>query len=646
MGCSQSGKAITPTPKNVVPSDLQTTRISQSSMAPTSDLQTESKAEPSQTTPASNPQRRRTAEPQKVNIPAAWTAHVSQTADIPFPHQLGLAVKELRPDLEKQCVDVEWESWRDVLRSSDGKIWQQDHTCHENACQHLAKSNVAASEVKHESAGLVKLPRGVHGRSLNGEKIQFGEKDARTQTFSPFHDVKVAFNAKGGLKNRTLRSLRDLLAKGQGICHWRCYVPLLELEVQQQQEGPQGFDWVHKVTLGAEILGEIEAEQDSDEELGGQPVKLMNGQVEQLGGVPIGARQFADQTVEEVLKYLDQEWIPKTRKDPKLWKTVRIDVKTKLSNVEDQIRAAKGRAHIAVFGVTGAGKSSFLNALSGFRKDPLDRAMFETGGGKAELSAITQTIDSQRMAVDRCGKSVCYTLTDMPGFDDPDRDDEETCAQLVEHLHQPHVCCVHALVLVINLNEHRAKEGLLRPIEIMARQFGERMWDHMIIVLTHLDGAMPSQTAGYDGALRWLSDDLPRKRIEWVEKLRSTFGDACEKRWVDRKAICFSIDSEVLRGERDDFNHACKTYTEHVPAADAEPKRVVKPHLLQLIPDSVVKPSEKDKKLQWRNTDKAALFEHSMEQLHQLRASMSQRVSQEQFMSLASGFHDSGALLD
>merc|ERR1712070_1174005 len=77
-------------------------------------------------------------------------------------------------------------------------------------------------------------------------------------------------------------------------------------------------------------------------------------------------------------------------------------------------------------------------------------------------------------------------LTDCPGFGDPTmHGDDRTVEKLLTHLQGPGMSNIHAIVLVEKYGTTRFSEAHRHFLEVLQMALGQRMWNHLVIVLTH-----------------------------------------------------------------------------------------------------------------------------------------------------------------
>merc|ERR1712167_161603 len=79
-------------------------------------------------------------------------------------------------------------------------------------------------------------------------------------------------------------------------------------------------------------------------------------------------------------------------------------------------------------------------------------------------------------------------LTDVPGFGDPSHHgDDATVEKLLTHLMLPGHSNIHAIILVEKWGTTRFEEAHMKFLRALEYAFGDRMWNHIVIMLTHFD---------------------------------------------------------------------------------------------------------------------------------------------------------------
>lgn len=180
--------------------------------------------------------------------------------------------------------------------------------------------------------------------------------------------------------------------------------------------------------------------------------------------------------------------------------------------------------HLVVFGKMGVGKSTFLNAVA---REP---SQFAKGSGK---DAVTQRCTSMSCNLD----NITLTLTDVPGFGDPARTDDDTIKELHKHLKKRGNNEVHAMVFVEKYEEKRLAQIQLDFFNKLHVAFGNEFFDVLMIVLTHFK--FPD--AGSEKQAQQRANQLLDEQAQrWHNTILS-----CFRRTFDAKFL-FALDSESL----------------------------------------------------------------------------------------------------
>lgn len=158
------------------------------------------------------------------------------------------------------------------------------------------------------------------------------------------------------------------------------------------------------------------------------------------------------------------------------------------------------------------------------------------------------------------------------------------------------------------------------------------MWDNLIVVLTHIHGNVQCEQFG--PAREWIGKTLPELKREWVSSLSAQF-EAARMRWVDKKNMVFTIDSEVLRGDGSE-------HVELVPISDLVQERKVSKDLHHKFPDQVffkgtVRQCPTVMDLQWKDSALSALREHSLLQMEDLREHAAMNAKEDYYVAISGG---------
>ncbi|KAI4146376.1 MAG: hypothetical protein LQ341_002110 [Variospora aurantia] len=137
---------------------------------------------------------------------------------------------------------------------------------------------------------------------------------------------------------------------------------------------------------------------------------------------------------------------------------------------------------VAVVGVTGSGKSSFIKRVTG-------NESIEIGHDLRSKTAEVQAYPLQIM-----GK--CYTLVDTPGFDDGERTDEDIFASLADWLRRSYNKGqrLNALLYLHGIIANREKGSDLRNLKVFKKLCGAENYGRIVLGITWWDQVDP-QTA-------------------------------------------------------------------------------------------------------------------------------------------------------
>ncbi|KAI1175755.1 P-loop containing nucleoside triphosphate hydrolase protein [Nemania sp. FL0916] len=129
---------------------------------------------------------------------------------------------------------------------------------------------------------------------------------------------------------------------------------------------------------------------------------------------------------------------------------------------------------IAVMGLTGTGKTTFINAMSG--------ASLETSSG---LKSCTKHIATAAMILG--GHQVC--LIDSPGFDDADMKDTEILKEIasgLDHMNRKNLQLT-GLIYFHNISHVRFGKTALRNVRLFRALVGDKNMQNVVLVSTRWD---------------------------------------------------------------------------------------------------------------------------------------------------------------
>jgi len=138
-----------------------------------------------------------------------------------------------------------------------------------------------------------------------------------------------------------------------------------------------------------------------------------------------------------------------------------------------------GRKKMLLMGITGSGKSSLCNVLTG--------NLYNTGPFAVGHDPSSCTRETKFGEAFFCGnKTRPFTIVDTIGFSDPDlENDQEIIVELVGTL-QKFCDHINAIMIVINGGNPRLDAALIAMIKIFEGIFTTDMWKHVGIIFTHL----------------------------------------------------------------------------------------------------------------------------------------------------------------
>eukprot|EP00486_Rosalina_sp_Unknown_P006545 CAMPEP_0201576884 /NCGR_PEP_ID=MMETSP0190_2-20130828/22946_1 /ASSEMBLY_ACC=CAM_ASM_000263 /TAXON_ID=37353 /ORGANISM="Rosalina sp." /LENGTH=419 /DNA_ID=CAMNT_0048008263 /DNA_START=78 /DNA_END=1337 /DNA_ORIENTATION=- len=140
-------------------------------------------------------------------------------------------------------------------------------------------------------------------------------------------------------------------------------------------------------------------------------------------------------------------------------------------------RNDKSKKIIVCVGKTGHGKSTVVNRLAGDIS-----LMAKNGPCKTSISGKSCTQSLQKI---RCG-NLC--VIDCPGWADSGGADREHSNNLCAFLKG----CggINAIVLIRNATQYRFDADFQQKLKHLADIFGDKFWNNLVIVLTHVDKGM------------------------------------------------------------------------------------------------------------------------------------------------------------
>jgi GTPase SAR1 family protein len=173
---------------------------------------------------------------------------------------------------------------------------------------------------------------------------------------------------------------------------------------------------------------------------------------------------------------------------------------------------------ILVMGVTGSGKSNFINQLAKgavVEGHGVTSGEFTTSHHDCKISSL-QVVETRDCEVVRVGigrREVA--LVDTPGFDDTNRSDAEILQQIVEFLCAQYELGISlkGIIYMHRITDNKMSGSALRYFEMFMRLCGERNLENVILLTT-----------------MWSELKDPAKGMERERELRKDFWSTMEKR--------------------------------------------------------------------------------------------------------------------
>jgi GTP-binding protein EngB required for normal cell division len=214
--------------------------------------------------------------------------------------------------------------------------------------------------------------------------------------------------------------------------------------------------------------------------------------------------------------------------------------------------------HIVVLGEMGAGKSTLLNAVLARRKLTLGGNAFQMSD---KAKSCTQKPQTECEVMNFNGKRLNLRLTDVPGFADRTKKNEEIMGSLVKHLSESNIVFANTVIIAHDYNQPRLSQGTVQCIKCLEKVFGDKFWNFLCIVFTKFD--LPR---GVDqGSVEKETEELKsRKCQDWKRALYASFPEAASK-WGDASNMFFFVSSQAVLTSDHEINNM--KYMKSGPAA-------------------------------------------------------------------------------
>ena len=214
-------------------------------------------------------------------------------------------------------------------------------------------------------------------------------------------------------------------------------------------------------------------------------------------------------------------------------------------SIENDIKAKyTNKNYFAVIGITGEGKSLFVNTISGQNK-------FEVS---SEGNSVTQKIQD----VEFNFNNNSFVAIDTPGLDDSLYNDEKIKQLKTLILDYPTIKC---LIIVKKYNNFRISASLQEAIKIFIESFPlENFWDHVIVINTWANPKDENFKEYYEkerqffldkiDKCRNLKDFMAEKRIKFPSHIKEYFVDIKQYNKDEKtKEIFTEIKENILKNE-------------------------------------------------------------------------------------------------
>jgi len=239
---------------------------------------------------------------------------------------------------------------------------------------------------------------------------------------------------------------------------------------------------------------------------------------------------------------------------------------------QDQISVMN--PHAVVLGRTGTGKSSFLNAFLGGRKNCAVEDVFitskgaENEGRSCTKKPLSEVFELDAVAGDAHGDAqdvlTPFRLTDVPGLGAADLPDTKILADLFVKLGCDDCRRVHAIVWVERFDEVRFSRDHFVALNDLEAHFGPKFWDLMVVVLTNFPYPKKnSPEKAKQDAMEMKNEHAMKMKKRIIEVMPNS-----EKVWGDKKNMFFCIDNldaQVTDKELQDMEDAEKHLKEDDP---------------------------------------------------------------------------------
>merc|ERR1712151_652613 len=147
-----------------------------------------------------------------------------------------------------------------------------------------------------------------------------------------------------------------------------------------------------------------------------------------------------------------------------------------------------------------------------------------------------------------------FILTDVPGFGDPKRSDDDIARAMMDHIKSDRI---HAIILVEQFGQMRFEDKHHNALTLLEQKFGDQLYNLMVLVLTHFP--CPSQKP--DGSLISDEDEMHTEANRLAEEANLKWRkEICERSstarrmWGETKNMFFCVDSLSVHQKHEDLD--------------------------------------------------------------------------------------------
>ncbi|KAK3988227.1 P-loop containing nucleoside triphosphate hydrolase protein [Cladorrhinum sp. PSN332] len=215
---------------------------------------------------------------------------------------------------------------------------------------------------------------------------------------------------------------------------------------------------------------------------------------------------------------------------------------------------------IVILGVTGAGKSFFINKLKDAGADTAPVAVVAEGH---TLKSETKRCEAVQIVLDDETEDDARSITviDTPGFDDTNRTDADVLKEITEKLATLHASGypLKGVLYFHKITENRMTGSSKRYLNILEKLVGENAMKNVIMVTTMWYLLMPHGDVGRGDGLRReqeLTDEFWRPLIDrgaWVARFEGTHESAMQivSQLASKQPVVLDHQRQIVEDELD-----------------------------------------------------------------------------------------------